>query len=93
MGVTVKVACGDDKVHVGETRARKDGSEIQGEVDVHEQSVHVGRCGDSARWGRRCARGAALMYEVVHGTPSGGWMARHHGVVAASGESSAVAAG
>ena len=36
---------------------------------------------------------AALMYEVVRGTQSGGRMARHEGVTAASKESSAVAAG
>ena len=35
MGATVMVACGGDRVHVNETQVRKDGLEIQGEVDVH----------------------------------------------------------
>ena len=49
MGAMVKVAYCNNKVHVFETRARKDGSEIQGEVGMHGQRLQVGLGGDSAR--------------------------------------------
>ena len=57
MGTTGRVACGDDKVHVGKKRARKDGLEIRGKVDVAQ-----------CRWAKCAVQSVSRQREVGRAT-------------------------
>ena len=73
----------------------KSKEKLMGTTQVYKvfRSVGVETARGGASNARRGGDVAALLYEVVRGTPSGGRMATHEGVAAASEESSAVAAG